>query len=79
MTHFVSFKLLNYRWQYALSDVRNTAHGADSTLSAQRELAIFNHQLITCTTEILEQWSQMGKPLDIDDTDLIEYKTGYNF
>ncbi|CAD5233966.1 unnamed protein product [Bursaphelenchus xylophilus] len=34
------------RWKYALSDVRNSAHGADSEASARRELAIFEDQLV---------------------------------
>ncbi|CAD5230638.1 unnamed protein product [Bursaphelenchus okinawaensis] len=33
-----------FRWNYALSDVRNAAHGADSAESATRELRLFEDQ-----------------------------------
>jgi nucleoside-diphosphate kinase len=46
-----------FRWNYALSDVRNTAHGADSVESAKRELAIFDALLKPVDSDQLEKWT----------------------
>lgn len=47
------------RFNFALSDVRNSAHGADSEESAKRELSIFTEHLRPVNTKEIEAWTEM--------------------
>ncbi|KAI6224286.1 Nucleoside diphosphate kinase 6 [Aphelenchoides fujianensis] len=44
------------RWRTALSDVRNSVHGADSPASVQREAAIFDHELQPVDDAQIRRW-----------------------
>jgi nucleoside-diphosphate kinase len=56
----------SFRWKYALSDVRNAAHGADSRESAERELAIFDPILRPFDAKEIEKWSRITAEESLD-------------